>query len=142
VIPTARRKVATREYSSFIVCGTPAGGDLWPSGPAPTDASRPTTPNRLILRKPVVDNASCESSIKTLKREEIYANRYRDLEHLRAHVEEFIEQYYNRQRLHSALGYQTPVEFEQRSASLAVDSRLPSSSGLGSELCIRFRQGT
>jgi putative transposase len=61
------------------------------------------------------DNASCESFIKTLKREEIYANRYRDLEHLRANVEEFIEQYYNRQRLHSALGYQTPVEFEQRS---------------------------
>ena len=69
------------------------------------------------------DNASCESFIKTLKREEIYANRYRDLEHLRANVEEFIEQYYNRQRLHSALGYQTPVEFEQRSTSLAVDSR-------------------
>jgi len=69
------------------------------------------------------DNASCESFIKTLKREEIYANRYRDLEHLRANIAEFIEQYYNRQRLHSALGYQTPVEFEQRSTSLAVDSR-------------------
>jgi putative transposase len=69
------------------------------------------------------DNASCESFIKTLKREEIYANRYRDLEHLRANVEEFIEQYYNRQRLHSALGYQPPVEFEQRSTSLPADSR-------------------
>lgn len=38
------------------------------------------------------DNASCESFMKTLKREEIYANRYRDLEHLHANVEEFIEQ--------------------------------------------------
>src|SRR6202790_4351199 len=59
------------------------------------------------------DNASCESFIKTLKREEIYANPYQDLEHLRANVEEFIERYYNRCRLHSALGYQSPEEFEQ-----------------------------
>ena len=42
------------------------------------------------------DNASCESFLKTLKREEIYANRYRDLEHLRRNIEAFIEQYYNR----------------------------------------------
>jgi transposase InsO family protein len=59
------------------------------------------------------DNASCESFIKTLKREEIYANPYQDLDHLRANIQEFIEQYYNRQRLHSALGYQPPEEFEQ-----------------------------
>ena len=48
------------------------------------------------------DNASCESFMKTLKREEIYANQYRDMEHLLANIEEFIEQYYNRRRLHSA----------------------------------------
>jgi len=59
------------------------------------------------------DNASCESFMKTLKREEIYANDYRDLEHLRANIEAFIDQYYNRCRLHSALGYKTPEEFEQ-----------------------------
>lgn len=59
------------------------------------------------------DNASCESFIKTLKREEIYANQYQDLEHLRANIEEFIDQYYNRVRLHSALGYCSPEEFEQ-----------------------------
>ena len=58
------------------------------------------------------DNASCESFLKTLKREEIYANQYRDLDDLRANIEAFIEQYYNRQRLHSALGYQPPEEFE------------------------------
>lgn len=58
------------------------------------------------------DNASCESFIKTLKREEIYANKYRDLEDLRSHIEEFIDAYYNQKRLHSALGYQTPEEFE------------------------------
>jgi len=59
------------------------------------------------------DNASCESFIKTLKREEIYVNQYRNLEHLRANLAEFIEHYYNRCRLHSALGYKAPEEFEQ-----------------------------
>jgi putative transposase len=61
------------------------------------------------------DNASCESFFKTLKREEIYANPYQDLEHLRAKIEEFIERYYNPRRLHSALGYRPPDEFEQAS---------------------------
>ncbi len=61
------------------------------------------------------DNASCESFIKTLKREEIYANEYQNLEHLRDHIEEFIDRYYNQIRLHSALGYRSPEEFEQQS---------------------------
>ncbi len=60
------------------------------------------------------DNASCESFMKTLKREEIYVNQYTDLEHLRSNVEEFIESYYNRRRLHSSLGYCPPDEFEQK----------------------------
>ena len=63
------------------------------------------------------DNASCESFMKTLKREEIYANEYRDLDDLRANIEEFIERYYNRIRLHSALGYLPPEEFEQAADS-------------------------
>ena len=61
------------------------------------------------------DNASCESFIKTLKREEIYAHKYENLEHLRTNIEEFIDEYYNRQRLHSALGYRSPEEFERKS---------------------------
>jgi putative transposase len=70
------------------------------------------------------DNASCESSMKTLKREEIYANKYDDLDHLRVNVEEFIEQYYNRLRLHSTLGYRSPEEFEQQAAvASSVNSR-------------------
>jgi transposase InsO family protein len=59
------------------------------------------------------DNASCESFMRTLKREEIHANSYGDLEHLRTNIEAFIEQYYNRCRLHSSLGYRPPEEFEQ-----------------------------
>jgi putative transposase len=58
------------------------------------------------------DNAKCESFMKTLKQEEIHAHIYRDLEHLRSNVAEFIERYYNTQRLHSALSYQSPDDFE------------------------------
>lgn len=61
------------------------------------------------------DNASCESFFKTLKREEIYANAYIDMDDLRVNIEEFIERYYNPRRLHSALGYRSPEEFEQTS---------------------------
>ncbi len=60
------------------------------------------------------DNAFCESFMKTLKREEIYANTYQDMDDLRANIGVFIEQYYNRRRLHSALGYLSPEEFEAR----------------------------
>jgi putative transposase len=60
------------------------------------------------------DNAGCESFMKTLKQEEIYANQYETMEQLRADIGVFIEQYYNRRRLHSALGYRPPEEFEQQ----------------------------
>jgi len=66
------------------------------------------------------DNASCESFMKTLKREEIYSNKYENLEHLRTNIEEFIEEYYNRQRLHSALGYRSPEEFERKAECQAA----------------------
>ena len=75
------------------------------------------------------DNARCESFIKTLKREEIYVNDYRDLEHLRANVGKFIEQYYNRCRLHSALGYRSPEEFEQM-----IESSDPDTASLGASM--------
>jgi putative transposase len=72
------------------------------------------------------DNASCESFMKTLKQEEVYANTYRDLDHLRANIAAFIEQYYNRGRLHSALGYHSPEEFEHaaRSATTAIGATM------------------
>jgi transposase InsO family protein len=70
------------------------------------------------------DNASCESFVKTLKREEIYANDYRTLEHLATNIETFIEEYYNRCRLHSALGYRPPDEFERQSKSGNVSGHL------------------
>jgi len=59
------------------------------------------------------DNAQAESFIKTLKYEEVYRTEYCNLEEARASIGEFLEKIYNRQRLHSALGYRPPLEFEQ-----------------------------
>ena len=68
------------------------------------------------------DNATCESFIKTLKYEEVYRQEYRDLGDARASIERFIEKTYNGKRLHSALGYRPPIEFER---SLSVSSQPP-----------------
>ena len=59
------------------------------------------------------DNAACESFMKTLKYEEVLRNEYRDLAEARASIREFLEKVYNQKRLHSALGYLPPAEFER-----------------------------
>jgi putative transposase len=59
------------------------------------------------------DNAQCERFIKTLKYEEVYLNEYENLIEARSSISRFIEKVYNRTRLHSALGYLPPAEFEQ-----------------------------
>ena len=58
------------------------------------------------------DNAFCESFMKTLKYDEVHRQEYRDLAEARASIEHFLERVYNRKRLHSALGYCAPAEFE------------------------------
>jgi putative transposase len=68
------------------------------------------------------DNAFCESFMKTLKYEEVYRQEYRDLAEARASIERFIEKIYNGKRLHSALDYRPPVEFER---SLLIPSAPP-----------------
>jgi putative transposase len=62
------------------------------------------------------DNAACESFMKTLKYEEVYRNEYRDFAEARASIGEFLERVYNQKRLHSALGYVPPAEFESGAA--------------------------
>ena len=59
------------------------------------------------------DNAACESFLKTLKYEEVYRTEYRDLADARASIGVFLEKVYNQKRLHSALGYLPPAEFER-----------------------------
>jgi len=59
------------------------------------------------------ENGGCESWMKTLKYEEVFRQEYRDLAEARTGLERFIDKVYNQQRLHSALGYRPPAEFEQ-----------------------------
>lgn len=63
------------------------------------------------------DNAACESFMKTLKQEEVYRNEYRDFQDAHSSIGEFLELVYNEKRLHSALGYVPPIEFENGASS-------------------------
>ena len=58
------------------------------------------------------DNAIAESFWKTLKYEQVYRNEYRTIEEARGQIASFIESVYNERRLHSALGYVPPAEYE------------------------------
>lgn len=60
------------------------------------------------------DNAQAESFLKTLKYEEVYRTEYLDFADARRCLGQFIDSVYNEKRLHSALGYLPPVEFEQQ----------------------------
>ncbi|HEY0745848.1 MAG TPA: IS3 family transposase [Steroidobacteraceae bacterium] len=70
------------------------------------------------------DNAKCERFMKTLKEEEIRCSEYRDIDHLCANLSRFFDTYYNATRLHSALGYQSPDDFEH-AATLSASFNLP-----------------
>jgi putative transposase len=70
------------------------------------------------------DNAACESFMKTLKYEEVLRNEYRDLAEARASIAEFLEKVYNQKRLHSALGYLPPAEFEAQHHKEAASRQL------------------
>ncbi len=68
------------------------------------------------------DNAWAESFMKTLKAEEVNATHYDNIEHARASIGTFIETVYNNRRLHSALGYMSPAEFEAQLAERPVET--------------------
>lgn len=65
------------------------------------------------------ENAYCESFMHTLKSEEINCRGYSTMEELNHNIEDFIERYYNCERLHSALAYWPPQEFERQHAVFA-----------------------
>jgi putative transposase len=64
------------------------------------------------------DNAQAESFMKTLKYEEVYLREYETMAEARTSISYFLEAVYNQKRLHSALGYLPPVEFEQLNIQL------------------------
>jgi transposase InsO family protein len=92
------------QYASAEYAAVLAASQMVPS------MSRPANP---------YDNAACESFMKTLKQEEIYCNQYADFDELSQHLEEFLGAYYNRLRMHSALGYRSPEDFERDQATPA-----------------------
>jgi transposase InsO family protein len=71
------------------------------------------------------DNAKAESFMKTLKQEEVDGRDYRNLSQARDAIGAFIEGVYNRRRLHSALAYRPPVEFEKNIRDLAAAAQPP-----------------
>ena len=68
------------------------------------------------------DNAPMESFFKTMKVEEVYRRKYQTIEEARQSIFEYIEIFYNRQRLHSTLGYETPEAFEAQSITADHDN--------------------
>jgi len=83
------------------------------------------------------ENARCERFMRTLKEEEIDCREYGTMAELEQNLEDFIERYYNRVRLHAALGYRSPVEFEQQQAGLAA---VPPATGTAAALSFRRHQ--
>ena len=69
------------------------------------------------------ENAFIESFFKTLKKEEVYFKNYQTLKDVLGNLPNFIDEVYNRKRLHSSLGYKTPVEYEAEMMNLKPADR-------------------
>ncbi len=77
----------------------------------------------MAARGQPTDNPFAERFMRTLKEEEVYLNEYADFEEARSRIGRFLENVYMKKRVHSALGYRTPAEFEAEQG-LVVASRL------------------
>ena len=67
------------------------------------------------------DNAKAESFMKTLKAEEINTRSFATIADARIRIDDFIANIYNTERLHSALGYRSPLEFEAQFAQTKIN---------------------
>jgi transposase InsO family protein len=75
-----------------------------------------------VVQLSMQTNAACESFMKTLKYEEVFRSDYRDLQEAQLSIREFLEKICNTKRLHSALGYVPPAEFEANLAAQQKDA--------------------
>ena len=66
------------------------------------------------------ENAHAESFIKTIKNEEVWMNEYKTIEDVYCNIKQFIEEVYNKKRLHSSIGYAPPIEFEQEVLNMCL----------------------
>ena len=90
----------------------------WQSGCSPRFKSKITIHNSSIIKLPISlhcwDNAALESFFKTLKVERVHRTRYETRAQAKLDIVDWIEGFYNRQRIHSSIGYNTPVGAESR----------------------------
>ena len=82
------------------------------------------------------DNAMAESFMRTLKREEVDGGSYRDLTEARARIAIFLDEVYNRQRLHSALAYRPPAAFEDDNEQPPSPTRAAETVAKGTTICV------
>ena len=69
------------------------------------------------------ENAFIESFFKTLKKEEVYFKKYQNIKDVLKSLPKFIDEVYNKKRLHSSLGYLSPEEYERKILDLEINSR-------------------
>lgn len=114
-----RRALATRRVTEGLIHHSDRGVQY-----ASTEYTKMLKDHKIRIsmsrRANPYDNAKAESFIKTLKYEQVYLDEYETFEQARARIGHFLEEVYNKKRLHSALGYRPPVEFEQHFAQTAL----------------------
>ena len=93
---------------------TPTAARNTPRTPSATSVSPPASSPRSDALDPVSTMPQAEALNATIKKELIHPRRWHDLDQVRAALFEYIEIDYNRDRIHQALGYLTPTEYETK----------------------------
>jgi len=112
IIPAWRMAISKRQITDELIFHSDRGVQYACNRFTNILRSHPLVKQSMSRRANCWDNAVAESFFKTLKTELIYHQKYNTISEAEISVFEYIETWYNRKRLHSSLGYLTPVEFE------------------------------